>query len=1244
MASSRWWRVAILAGAGLLAALATTVGAVAINVATGGSSPWLPAIQDDPLWWTAGATVGVACAAMLVWLAQKSADRRWLELVPVEQRPEAWVVDRPDEVGQVVTALIGRSGATVGITTAVHGAGGFGKTTVAKLVRSDPRVLRKFARRIYWVTLGRDVRTPAAIAEKVNDLIARIDPGNAVTFTDPQQAGEHLAAMLAAGPHCLVVLDDVWYPEQEAAFPVGGRRSARLVTTRIPALVAGDSVPVRVDQVTPEQARALLTHGLPPLPSSLVTGLVAETGRWPLLLRLVNKVLADQIKSESNIAQCARELLDRLRGEGLLQIDRLTGAVAQQLDVADPRQRERAVAATIEASSGLLTAAERERLAELAVFVEDETIPVTLVGSLWRATSGMTLLETRALCARLDALALLTLTSNQDGGVVGLHDVVRDFLQVELGAARLTELHRALLREAGAGLAAWWEMDVSARYLWEHLIEHLLAADQADLAEQVAGDVRWVIARLTQSGPAAPYADLVLVGTARCVRLCELLGRTTHLLAPTTPAHSQIDVLHSRVAHDPDWGAQFAALAQATDRPMLTNRWELPDLLNPALRRTLTGHTNVVREVVVSPNGAWLATSSFDGTVRIWDVAGTERMRFACSVGSLIVSPDGTWLAGVDERGSALRVWDTTSWADRILTGGVRSIALVPDNATIAVVGTDNSVALWDVAANVETLVVLDFDARVSSVVVAPDGKWFAVLGDGATVGVYSAATGERVAVLEGHPGPLWAVVSPDGSWLATVGRNNEVWLWDVDGWAVGTKLIGHTNLVWDVVMSPDSSWIATAGGDHSLRIWDARTGDELFSLDTGPVAGVLAAPDGAWLAATRRSDNRVQVWDPHTGRELETLADKIGVGARVKAAAPDSSWLAAACTEQHTVRLWNVGAEAERATAVDRSGSVDAVTTSSSGQWLAASSYDRSSDATVVRIWDVPTGEERFQFRRGGALRLVTIAPDCAWIAVPGEGPVLELWDLRTGERRPDLVGLTADVRSVVVGRDGSWIAASGSDRKTCVWDVKTSRPRLTAVGAVELALGDGDRLATVLEDKVMVWDVRSAAEVMTLRSRSDVLCALTAAPDGSWLGTIDDDRVVKIWDTATGKRRSQFVIDSLPLATTVAPDGSLLAVVGRNRVVRVWDTANGVDRAAIAFPKTLSAPPVVSPDGGWVATTDEDCMLRIWDIASGEPAAVMRLEEDVHTCTWLPDSRSIAVGGQAGVYLFAFDPGGGR
>jgi NB-ARC domain len=124
--------------------------------------------------------------------AQRWYDRGPSVLVPAVPRPEPWVVDRPGEVGQVVAALRRRAG-TVGITTAVHGAGGFGKTTVAKMVRADRRVLRRFGGRVYWVTLGRDVGRQA-LAGLVNDVLGQVEPGRAVTFTDARQAGQHLAS------------------------------------------------------------------------------------------------------------------------------------------------------------------------------------------------------------------------------------------------------------------------------------------------------------------------------------------------------------------------------------------------------------------------------------------------------------------------------------------------------------------------------------------------------------------------------------------------------------------------------------------------------------------------------------------------------------------------------------------------------------------------------------------------------------------------------------------------------------------------------------------------------------------------------------------------------------------------------------------------------------------------------------------------------------------------------------------
>ena len=137
----------------------------------------------------------------------------------------------------------------MGITTGLYGAGGFGKTTLGPMACADRRVRRWFGGRVYLVTVGRDVRGAADIALKVNDVI-KLVTGEDASFTDPQLAGQHLGSVLDAGPRRLLVLDDVWEPEQLAPFTLGGRQCARLVTTRVPELLAGRGLPVRVDQMS----------------------------------------------------------------------------------------------------------------------------------------------------------------------------------------------------------------------------------------------------------------------------------------------------------------------------------------------------------------------------------------------------------------------------------------------------------------------------------------------------------------------------------------------------------------------------------------------------------------------------------------------------------------------------------------------------------------------------------------------------------------------------------------------------------------------------------------------------------------------------------------------------------------------------------------------------------------------------------------------------------------------------------
>ncbi len=278
-------------------------------------------------------------------------------------------------------------------------------------------------------------------------------------------------ALLDAGPRRLLVLDDVWEPEQLAPFTEGGKGCARLVTTRVPELLAGRGAAVRVDQMSPEQARALLTAGLPPLDPAVAEGLLAVTGRWPLLLRLVNKILADYARVAPDVSAQGAVLLERLRAGGPAVVDDLLGEAGRGLDVGQPQERAQAVRATIGASTSLLDRDDAERFAELGVFAEDETIPFSLVARLWQATAGLDDLRPRRYASGWPSSPWCPRAARAGG--ITLHDVIRDFLRAELGQQRLAELNGTLLDAVAADLpaaspqdperlppvrVAWWEL------------------------------------------------------------------------------------------------------------------------------------------------------------------------------------------------------------------------------------------------------------------------------------------------------------------------------------------------------------------------------------------------------------------------------------------------------------------------------------------------------------------------------------------------------------------------------------------------------------------------------------------------------------------------------------------------------------------------------------------------------------------------------------------------------------------
>jgi WD40 repeat protein len=115
----------------------------------------------------------------------------------------------------------------------------------------------------------------------------------------------------------------------------------------------------------------------------------------------------------------------------------------------------------------------------------------------------------------------------------------------------------------------------------------------------------------------------------------------------------------------------------------------------------LPAHRLSIWTVAFSPDGKWLATTSSDGIVKIWNVANHSLERsltYDAWLRPLDFSPDGTRLA-VGLGNGQIRLWDTTTWQELAALKGHNSftfhLEFSPDGEQIASAGEDGTIKLW---------------------------------------------------------------------------------------------------------------------------------------------------------------------------------------------------------------------------------------------------------------------------------------------------------------------------------------------------------------------------------------------------------------------------------------------------------------------------------------------------------------------------------------------------------------------
>ncbi|TDH70630.1 uncharacterized protein CCR75_005099 [Bremia lactucae] len=320
-------------------------------------------------------------------------------------------------------------------------------------------------------------------------------------------------------------------------------------------------------------------------------------------------------------------------------------------------------------------------------------------------------------------------------------------------------------------------------------------------------------------------------------------------------------------------GAPSEVLAVATNSQSirLLNRTTLSCEL-------LSGHTDIVMAMAVSPDGRWLVSASKDRTARLWDLRPTGGKKMKMTLPRCVAT-----CAGHTETLGAVaisqRVSSFSAGAAFFVTGS-----------------SDKTLKLWSLK-------------PLASAYSAP------------TKALSTELTISSIAAVKAHDKDINALaVSPNDHLVASASQDKLIKVWHSQLENIGRVLTlagvcrGHKRGVWAVEFSPVDQCLASASGDKTVKVWSAKdfTCLKTFEGHTASVLNVQFACAGMQLLSAG-ADGLVKLWTIKSNECIATLdnhEDKIWALAVSK----DSSEMVSGGADSK-INLWRDFTEEEEQT-----------------------------------------------------------------------------------------------------------------------------------------------------------------------------------------------------------------------------------------------------------------------------------------------------------------------------------------
>src|SRR3972149_6182232 len=246
-------------------------------------------------------------------------------------------------------------------------------------------------------------------------------------------------------------------------------------------------------------------------------------------------------------------------------------------------------------------------------------------------------------------------------------------------------------------------------------------------------------------------------------------------------------------------------------------------------------------------------------------------------------------------------------------------------------------------------------------------------------------------------------------------------------------------------------------------------------------------------------------------------------------------------------------------------------------GRFLAVGGY------RTIEIWDVPEGK---LYKRidghGEYITTLTFTPDGRFLAAGSRGASHEiwLWEVSSGRLVKTLRWdwkYADEVRAITFSRDGLYLASVAADRIIRIWDVRTgavekniNTERADIPGVIDFSPDSRLLAAGTAQGQVIWWKIADGTLVRLINAHISSVTSVAFREDGRSVISTGLDRVIRIWDTATGnlkdaKRSGQ----DLERATLTANGNHMVAVEQKGVLAYQLSGTGGVPPViAILYP----------------------------------------------------------------------------